>query len=75
MVVLDYAMPQMNGKAAFEALLKINQEVKVLLCSGYSEEETIAAFGKTRPAAFIHKPYKTSDLFDRMGRVLAQNGK
>ena len=61
-VVLDYSMPGMDGKAAFEELIKINKEVKVLLCSGYTEEEIKSAFADSHPYGFIKKPYKPSDF-------------
>jgi two-component system, cell cycle sensor histidine kinase and response regulator CckA len=72
MIVLDYSMPGMDGKAAFEELVKINKNVKVLLCSGYTEEEMELAFGDVRPSGFIHKPYQPAALVERIARVLAE---
>ena len=72
MVILDYSMPGMDGKATFEELVKINKDVKVLLCSGYTEEEMESAFGDVRPAGFIHKPYQPAALLERMSRVLSE---
>ena len=72
MIVLDYSMPGMDGKATFEELVKINKDVKVLLCSGYTEEEMESAFGDVRPAGFIHKPYQPAALLERMSRVLSE---
>ncbi|MCX6133030.1 MAG: PAS domain S-box protein [Ignavibacteriales bacterium] len=69
-VVLDYSMPGMDGKAAFEELARINKDVKVLLCSGYSEEETSAVFGDIRPAGFIQKPYQPAALLERISRLI-----
>jgi two-component system cell cycle sensor histidine kinase/response regulator CckA len=71
MVVLDYSMPGMDGKAAFEELVKINNGVKVLLCSGYMQERVESSFDGPRPAGFIHKPYQPAELLDRMSRVLS----
>jgi PAS domain S-box-containing protein len=72
MVVLDYSMPGMNGKDAFEELVKINQDVKVLLCSGYTQEETTSLFGDMQPAEFIQKPYQPLALLERVSRVLSE---
>ncbi|MFZ4621870.1 MAG: PAS domain S-box protein, partial [Bacteroidota bacterium] len=55
MVILDYSMPRMNGKAAFERLHALNPNVKVLLCSGYSEDETFSTFDRIRPERFFQK--------------------
>ncbi|HTY38499.1 MAG TPA: two-component regulator propeller domain-containing protein [Bacteroidota bacterium] len=71
MVILDYSMPGMDGRAAFEALTAINKDVKVLLCSGFSEEETASVFGDFRPADFINKPYRPELLMERIARILA----
>jgi len=70
MVILDYSMPGMDGKAAFEELMKIDTGVKVLLCSGYSEEEMKSAFGDIRPGGFIKKPYKPTELLENVSSVL-----
>jgi two-component system cell cycle sensor histidine kinase/response regulator CckA len=70
-VILDYSMPDMDGKAAFEELVRINPEVEVLLCSGYSEEEMASAFGDLHPAGFIHKPYQPNVLLERVRRIIS----
>ena len=72
MVILDYSMPGMDGKSAFEELIKINKDVKVLLCSGYTEELVESAFGVVRPAGFIHKPYQPAVLLERMSQVFSE---
>jgi len=71
MVILDYSMPVMDGKAAFEELLKINNNVKVLLCSGFNEEETMSTFGTNRPTGFFQKPYKIEALIKRISVILS----
>src|SRR5208283_5033408 len=71
MVVLDYSMPGMDGKTAFEKLVEIDNNVKVLLCSGYSEEEMKSAFGNIRPDGFIKKPYKPAELLENVSSILA----
>jgi len=70
LVVLDYSMPDMNGKAAMKELVKINNRVKVLLSSGYSEEDVEPSFGELQPAGFIHKPYNPMALLERMSHLV-----
>lgn len=65
-------MPGMNGKAAFEELAKINNDVMVMLCSGYTEEEMKSVFGEIRPHGFIQKPYKPIELLDKVSAILAE---
>lgn len=61
-----FPVPGMDGKATFEELLKINRDVKVLLCSGFTEEETTSAFGNQQPAGFLQKPYRPGDILERV---------
>ncbi len=70
MVVLDFSMPVMNGKQTFEALLSINTNVKVLLCSGYSEEQTFSEFHERKPAGFLQKPYKPMVFMEHLHRIM-----
>lgn len=74
-VILDYSMPGMDGKTAFEELFKINNKVNVLLCSGYTEEETFSVFGEDKPAGFFQKPYKPEELLDRVLQMILKKGK
>ncbi len=69
-VILDYSMPGLDGRAAFEELRKINENVWVLLCSGYTEEETTSAFSGARPVGFIQKPYRARVVLDYVQKIL-----
>lgn len=63
LVLLDLSMPEMDGVAAFEHIRKIRPDIKVILCSGYSEEEIIGRFDENSyPNAFLKKPSKLKDL-------------
>ena len=72
-VVLDYSMPGMDGRVAFEELRKINKLVRVLLCSGYTEEEMKSAFGEMRPNDFIKKPYTPIELLEKVAGIIPPN--
>lgn len=74
LVVLDYSMPGMDGKKAFDELVAINKGVRVILCSGYAEEEMKSAFGDVLPMAFLKKPYKPAELLERVSSILDKRG-
>ena len=74
LVVLDYSMPGMDGKAAFEELVRINKDVVVILCSGYTEEEIRSTFDGVRPRAFVQKPYKPSQFLGTVAKILKIDG-
>jgi two-component system, cell cycle sensor histidine kinase and response regulator CckA len=72
-VLLDLNMPDMNGEAVFQVLRTIRPDVKVLLSTGYSEQETSRLFADAPLAGFVHKPYTASALVDKIGAALATN--
>ena len=65
-VVLDLTMPVMDGREAASALLAIDPQVRILLSSGYSEQEAIREFVDWQPAGFVQKPYRSADLIQRI---------
>ena len=48
------------GEETFPELRKIRPQVKVLISSGYSEDETMSAFQGARVAGFFQKPYTSA---------------
>ncbi len=70
LVILDFAMPRMNGVEAFEELIRIKPDVKVILCSGYTAEAVMKSFRGQPAAAVLHKPYTIEDLKAELERLL-----
>jgi PAS domain S-box-containing protein len=73
LVILDMIMPEMNGKETFVKLMEIDKNVCVLLSSGYSvnvEAKTILNLGCR---GFIQKPFKVSELSEKIRTVMAGN--
>ena len=70
LVMLDYAMPRMNGVEALGELIRIKPDVKVMLCSGYTEDDVMPSFPGKRPAGVLHKPYKMEELKGELERLL-----
>ncbi|MFH2009054.1 MAG: PAS domain S-box protein [bacterium] len=69
-VVLDQAMPRMDGVTTFLALREIRPEVRVLLCSGYCEDSILDLIPAPGPAAFLRKPYDAATLLNALGDAL-----
>ena len=69
-MLLDFAMPRINGAEAFEELVRIKPEVKVILSSGYTEDVVAKSFPGPKPAGFLSKPYKLEALKAELDRLL-----
>jgi len=65
-VILDLTMPHMDGEQCLQELKKVRPDVKVVMSSGYSEQEVAEKFACQELAGFIQKPYKFSELRDVM---------
>ncbi len=69
-VILDLTMPDLDGAATFTGLKRIRPDVKVILSSGYSEQEATRHFSDDDLAAYIQKPYQVKVLKDVLELVL-----
>ncbi len=61
-VILDLTMPHMDGVQCFRELQQLKSDVKVIMSSGYNEQEVTQKFVGKGLAGFIQKPYKFSAL-------------
>jgi signal transduction histidine kinase len=70
-VLLDLAMPRMDGQETFKELRRIQPGVRVVLASGYSDQEISQRFQNAGLAGFIEKPYRVETLAAKLCEVLA----
>lgn len=75
LVLLDMTMPRMSGDEAFRAIRAIRGEVPVILSSGFTEQEATDRFSGVGLAGFIQKPYKPTDLLDKVHLILQGAGR
>jgi len=68
-VLLDMTMPHMDGETTFSRLRQINDQVPVIISSGYSTQEAMDRFSGPGPAAFLQKPYRLDDLVTAVRRA------
>lgn len=69
-VILDLTMPRMDGEACFEALRQIKEDVRVILASGYNEQELSQRYAGRGLAGFIQKPFNKKELKEKLTEVL-----
>ncbi len=63
-VVMDLTMPHMDGESAFRELRRIKPDLKVIICSGYNEQEVTERFVGKGLTGFVAKPYQFGELRD-----------
>jgi CheY-like chemotaxis protein len=70
-VILDLSMPNMGGIEVFRAMRLIRPDVRILLTSGYSSDQsTSAQLAGEGLAGFIQKPFTAQTLLHELERAL-----
>ena len=70
-VILDLNVPgKISGIETAEKLLKINPKAKIIVSSGYSDEDAIAHYKKYGFIATLRKPYTIEELKNTLEHVL-----
>ncbi len=69
-VLLDLTMPHLDGEEAFRELRLLKPDVRVLMCSGYNEQDVTQRFIGKGLAGFIAKPYRLATLKQKLREVL-----
>ena len=72
-VLLDLTMPHKDGAQVFQEIRQINSKVKVILCSGYNEQDATQQFVGKGLAGFIQKPYVAKELVAKVREVFTVN--
>lgn len=69
-VVLDLTMPRMDGEETFREIRRLHPGARVILTSGYNEQQVTQRFAGEGLAGFIQKPYKLNDFRSTLHQVL-----
>ena len=72
LVVLDLDMPGMGGIKALGKIIRRDPLAKVIICSGYSDNEKAATCRTLGAADFVAKPYHFSQLLGAVRKLLDQ---
>ena len=70
LIVLDLNMPGMGGRMALKEFLRMKPQVKVVVASGFFNEEEVKATLDYGAADCIAKPYKMTNLVKTLRHVL-----
>ena len=75
LVLLDLMMPRMTGDRAFEEMKRICPWVRVLLASGYDENERIREIVAEGFQGFLQKPFRRRELGQKVEEILGARGR
>ena len=69
LVILDMKMPH-NGGSTFDQLKKIDEDVRVIIASGYAESQRIREMLEQGCFGFIQKPFTLRALSQKIMKAL-----
>jgi len=69
-VLLDLTMPRLDGEECFRELRRIRDDVRVVVTSGYNEQEVTQRFTGKGLAGFVQKPFTLSTLQETLWAIL-----
>jgi two-component system, cell cycle sensor histidine kinase and response regulator CckA len=70
LVLLDLTMPRMSGGQVYRALIELRPGARVLLSSGYIDEDASDLLAGPGVAGFIQKPYRPAKLIEKIRAAL-----
>jgi PAS domain S-box-containing protein len=71
--IVDLTMPHVDGAETFRELRRMRPNIRVILSSGYNEQDVTQRFVGTGLAGFIQKPYQLSTLVAVLKEVLEKS--
>ena len=72
LVILDLSMPGMGGGKCLEALIALDPQAKVVICSGYSRDGELEKTLAGKAAGMLPKPFSRAEMLKTVRKVLDQ---
>ena len=72
-VILDLTMPHMDGEEAFRQIRETRADTRVLLISGFNEQQAIERFTGKGLAGFLQKPFTVHALREKLQEIFPPN--
>jgi PAS domain S-box-containing protein len=73
LVVLDMIMPELDGRATYEELLRISPKLRAIIISGYSPTDQVYAMQGMGAGEFVRKPFTRDQLAKAVRAELDRN--
>jgi PAS domain S-box-containing protein len=69
-VLLDMTMPGLSSEETLRQILALRPGVKVLVISGFTQEDAMSRFAGLGVAGFVQKPFERETLLARVGALV-----
>ena len=73
LVILDLTMPRLDGEEVFRRIKVLKPDVRVILMTGYAEEDVARRFSRDELSAILQKPFSIEQLKAKLSHALAPN--
>jgi PAS domain S-box-containing protein len=70
LVILDFKMPDMDGRDVLTELMGIDSNVRVLIATGFVDSDNRKFLMESGAIGFIRKPFKTREIIAKVREVL-----
>jgi len=74
LVTMDITMPEMNGIDGVKAILGIDPNANIIMCSAMGQQAMVMEAIQAGAKDFIVKPFQQDRILQAIGRVLARTG-
>lgn len=72
LIIMDMIMPEMNGRETFEALKGIDEDVNVIITTGYSNDDDVHYVLENGAIDLLKKPVSISAIKKRVAQFFSQ---
>jgi PAS domain S-box-containing protein len=73
LILIDLTMPRMDGVATSRELRRIRPDVRIVLSSGFNEQDVNKRFAEQKLSGFVQKPYSIHSLEEVLKRAMADS--
>ncbi|MDD3976695.1 response regulator [Methanomicrobium antiquum] len=71
LVTMDVVMPKMNGIEALKAIMALDPNAKVVMCTAVGQEQMVKLAIKTGAKGYIVKPFQAPKVLEEVNNVLS----
>ena len=75
LIITDMGMPGMTGLELSEKIKKINPNIPIMLCTGFSEHVTAENYKQMGLSGFVSKPFNAGNLAREVTRIMEASKK